>query len=444
MDESVAPLNDFSGGLATKATEWMIELNQSPDIRNIDLDIKQGRLVKRKGYVKYTANTIASATSGIQSFYKYRKGGGTTYMLCSTLLDVYKDVSGTWTAITAAGLSNNKKVKYATSKDKVYFVNGTNNMFNWDGTTLTDMGATPTSPPSGCYYIASYKNRLWLARNGTYPSRVWYSALNNSDDWSTADNYGYVDIGKDDGDVIIGIVSTTDKIVIFKRYATYALYGSPNVTDPSSFTWRQISSDVGCINSATIAIVENVIIFLSNLGVYALSPDNLMTKLSDHIQPTIDTIADTTKCVAGVYKNQYWLAYYASPSTANDSVLVLNYRLGAWVKYTGINANCFFYDKETNLFHCGSPTNGDTYTLLSGTTNNVTTLNGAINDSVTTITVVSTDGFLSTGCILIGTELITYTGVGATTFTGCTRGAYGTTKASHLTGVDAAATIEPS
>lgn len=48
-----------------------------------------------------------------------------------------------------------------------------------------------------------------------------------------------------------------------------------------------------------------------------------------------------------------------------------------------------------------------------------------------TITVDSTTSFPPAGIIIIGTELISYTGVGATTFTGCTRGASGTTAAPH-------------
>lgn len=58
-------------------------------------------------------------------------------------------------------------------------------------------------------------------------------------------------------------------------------------------------------------------------------------------------------------------------------------------------------------------------------------LNGAINTSVTTITVDSTTGFSSTGTIYIESEQVTYTGVSSTTFTGCTRGANSTTAASH-------------
>jgi len=64
-----------------------------------------------------------------------------------------------------------------------------------------------------------------------------------------------------------------------------------------------------------------------------------------------------------------------------------------------------------------------------------TTLNGGINNSVTTITVVSTAGFPTAGELRIESEVITYTGKTPTTFTGCTRGARGSANAAHSTGV---------
>jgi len=67
-----------------------------------------------------------------------------------------------------------------------------------------------------------------------------------------------------------------------------------------------------------------------------------------------------------------------------------------------------------------------------------TTLNGGINNTVTTITVVSTAGFDAAGSIQIANETITYTGTTNTTFTGCIRGAAGTTAVAHNTGVSVA------
>lgn len=57
------------------------------------------------------------------------------------------------------------------------------------------------------------------------------------------------------------------------------------------------------------------------------------------------------------------------------------------------------------------------------------------NTSTADIQVTSTEDFvLSAGGLLIGTELITYTGKTATSFTGITRGAYGSTKSAHSIG----------
>ena len=57
------------------------------------------------------------------------------------------------------------------------------------------------------------------------------------------------------------------------------------------------------------------------------------------------------------------------------------------------------------------------------------------NTSTADIQVTSTEDFvLAAGGLLIGTELITYTGKTATSFTGITRGAYGSTKSAHSIG----------
>jgi len=65
-----------------------------------------------------------------------------------------------------------------------------------------------------------------------------------------------------------------------------------------------------------------------------------------------------------------------------------------------------------------------------------TTLNGAIDASTTTIVLTSAVQFPSTGTsfVLIGTEMIQYTGVSGNTLTGVTRGTRGTTAASHSDG----------
>ena len=65
-------------------------------------------------------------------------------------------------------------------------------------------------------------------------------------------------------------------------------------------------------------------------------------------------------------------------------------------------------------------------------------LNGALGDNTagtggsgTAVTLTSTSGFSSSGHILVGSELITYTGISSNDLTGITRAALGSTRAAH-------------
>ena len=80
--------------------------------------------------------------------------------------------------------------------------------------------------------------------------------------------------------------------------------------------------------------------------------------------------------------------------------------------------------------------NGAIYdiTPLRDKTNDSTTTTEALDDSETEIDLTSVTGFKTAGAVLIGTEVITYTGISTLTLTGCTRGADSTTAAAHDSG----------
>ena len=72
---------------------------------------------------------------------------------------------------------------------------------------------------------------------------------------------------------------------------------------------------------------------------------------------------------------------------------------------------------------------GQVVEVLTGTTG--TLIEIKTNSTLTTITVDSTTGFPTTGHIIIDDEIIQYTGITSTTFTGCVRGALGTVAVYH-------------
>jgi hypothetical protein len=78
--------------------------------------------------------------------------------------------------------------------------------------------------------------------------------------------------------------------------------------------------------------------------------------------------------------------------------------------------------------------------VISGTATNQ--LDGAINNSVTTITVDSTSAFTAAGNILIDSENISYTSKNSTQFLGCTRGLSGTGSGAAASHADNASVVQ--
>ena len=95
-------------------------------------------------------------------------------------------------------------------------------------------------------------------------------------------------------------------------------------------------------------------------------------------------------------------------------------------------------NKIVGQLRTDATSDGSTLTFPNGAfyQDGVTTLTNSItNVSTADIVVGSTADFaLTTGGIIIGTEIIGYTGKTATSFTGITRGLYGSTKAAHTAG----------
>lgn len=82
---------------------------------------------------------------------------------------------------------------------------------SWDQTTAQSLAGSPPRFSFGC----AHKNRAWAAGNFSAPSRLYYSVNVDPEDW-TGSGSGSIDIDPDDGDIITGIVSHKDELIVFK------------------------------------------------------------------------------------------------------------------------------------------------------------------------------------------------------------------------------------
>jgi hypothetical protein len=82
---------------------------------------------------------------------------------------------------------------------------------SWDQSTAQDLAG---SPPRFSF-CAAHKNRAWAAGNYAAPSRLYYSANTDPEDW-TGSGSGSIDIDPSDGDMITGIISHKNDLWVFK------------------------------------------------------------------------------------------------------------------------------------------------------------------------------------------------------------------------------------
>jgi len=169
----------------------------------------------------------------------------------------------------------------------------------------------------------------------------------------------FIDVDKDDGDIITGITSFFDQLIIFKRNTIYILSG----TDETNFSIQRAQSDtrVGCVAARTIAVADNYVLFLSERGVYAF--DGLRTiYVSQKIEPVFDrTYEDQSVrfnwtqqglATATNYKNGsrnwYVLNIPTGSSLYNRYTWIFDYVQKIWFPFKGIDVDAMAIATENN------------------------------------------------------------------------------------------------
>jgi hypothetical protein len=135
-----------------------------------------------------------------------------------------------------------------------------------------------------------------------------------------------------------------------------------------------------------------------------------------------DPRLDSTKGGSGTHRQDTASTWTYS---SNSSLILLDYlrntRYGKGIPNDAFETN---YDTfKTSANTCD--------TQVTPYTGALTTLNGSINNSVTSIVLTDASSFPASGTILIDSEKITYTAKSTNTLTGCVRGALSTTAVSH-------------
>lgn len=192
------------------------------------------------------------------------------------------------------------------------------------------------------------------------------------------------------------------------------------------------------VQDTVFAVVDETIATDPSTIRTTLGLGTLATQDANNVSITGGAISGTT--VAGYVPTSRTIT--AGTGLTGGGDLSVNRTLG--INNTGVTAATYGSSTQIPVIAVnaqGQITNASNQTLSAASINlaygqfiqnGTTALTGAMtNNSTTPIQVTSTANFVSSGYLIIEEEIVQYTGITATTFTGITRGVKGTTNVSH-------------
>lgn len=205
---------------------------------------------------------------------------------------------------------------------------------------VTAQQADSTSGPVAKYVI-TYKDKIILGNlvSEGRPSAIsWSGGGPNVDKFNWRFGGGNLDIDKDSGDYITGLIEYQDQIIIFKQRSIWSVTFSVS-GDLVIPTLKQIMRGVGCVSHRTIKAVENDVFFLSRRGIYTLGNEpnflNVLrtNEVSARIRPIFETLTPSQlEQACAVYSgNKYRLAYPSTTATKNTKEIIYDRERIAWM-----------------------------------------------------------------------------------------------------------------
>lgn len=260
-----------------------------------------------------------------------------------------------WTA-TSGATGYNVWGREATGRGETWMATVYTNSYQDKGQDDPSLTLLPPEANTSAGVIGSMAvfgiSRIFVAGNPTYPSRLYFSGVADriTDFSDSAIGGGSIDIYKDDGSKIRGIIPFQGGIIVFKDNAIYKFSFASDGTQ----LLEEITRAFGGISFRSIKHVENDVIFaakkdgrlafysLGNQENYAgsvLRTNELSVKVENSLRDV--TTSELENSTAFYFNNIYGCAVAKSGSTKNDRIWCLDTRFGAWVYWEGMNANCF-------------------------------------------------------------------------------------------------------
>ena len=218
-----------------------------------------------------------------QGLWTYTDPTNTTWQIARTSAALYADNLTGAPAVLIATVSANNLVGETNSQGYAFFVDQTQGVYVWNGSSMTYISGSPLGS-----LITSFHGRVWVS-GAAVPNgnQLYGSAYLNGFIWAPNLNPNdpvQLTVGlQDNFDNITAMYVFWDTMYTFKHYSTYALTGY----DQTSFAIGYITQECGCIDQASIQTFNHGLDFMSERGVEFFN-GYTCTRISDPMKDKVN------------------------------------------------------------------------------------------------------------------------------------------------------------
>jgi hypothetical protein len=282
------------------------------------------------------------------------------------------------TGLLAAYQTNtvNDRVTFAQGVDKLFFSDGTGNIYGWNGSTTMKIASgnvvdfltgsayvdNNSKPPQNAKILIWFQNRLIASGISAEPDAIYFSDFLDPTSWDK--DFQMIRVGGGDSDPITGLVPWTDlSLIVLKKNSIYVIdcdpSQNPDPADPtllvSNFAIRKLHSRIGCpapltavqVGGASSTPGSDVFFLDSDKKVRSIrrtlaaeNQQELVGDVSQPVQDVLDLVSLTSisNAVAFFHNGHYVLAVPVLGATRPN--VVMSYQVhtqswpGEWIGWT--------------------------------------------------------------------------------------------------------------
>lgn len=358
------------GGLWTAQRSDLIPKDAATVLENVDLRLSEGAqgLKIRRGYHRGVTSPVAGqlraaiyTTYGIVKRF-YGAAGGPALFYADDGFSY--PAAGASLVLPAGSMVIVAEPTFAQLKDKVVLT-------GFGLPVIIDIPTNAVSNITGFFAGAdsvypracvTHQSRMWMCgtANATsaaatyYDSRVWFSAVGDASDFTSANNAGYIDIWATRP--ILAMASAGDTLFLFSQYQIHAIVGE----NPTNFQVYKVA-DIGTYHAQSVTSAHREVIFASPSGIYLIRRKGGIEKISTPIQNfwELNPTPGLSRLRLDPSTSQLWVSQIFDGVSV--STYIYNMTLGTWQRYIYKNSAgavvspLFFSDAAHNITPITAP-----------------------------------------------------------------------------------------